>query len=135
VEDSEQFTGAGLYDSFSGCLADDLDNDTAGPSRGDPTDGDERGVFGRSAKVHASFYNVRLPGALKHDVNEAQVGMALLMHCSFPDDISCGCCHEEDRSSGWSVFRQPEGRLRDESQRTGAEEVHIDVGFQDLRRR
>ncbi|MFL7807254.1 MAG: hypothetical protein AB8I80_01415, partial [Anaerolineae bacterium] len=36
VEDSAQFTGAGLYDSFSGCLADDLDGDELGPSICDP---------------------------------------------------------------------------------------------------
>jgi hypothetical protein len=29
MEDSEQFTGAGLYDSYSGCLADELDGDAA----------------------------------------------------------------------------------------------------------
>jgi hypothetical protein len=33
VEDLDSFTGAGLYDSKSGCLADDLDGDSAGPSR------------------------------------------------------------------------------------------------------
>lgn len=33
VEDLDSFTGAGLYDSKSGCLADDLDGDTTGPSR------------------------------------------------------------------------------------------------------
>jgi hypothetical protein len=41
VEDTAQFTGAGLYDSFSGCLADDLDGDTAGPSLCDPTENGE----------------------------------------------------------------------------------------------
>lgn len=33
AEDTEQFSGAGLYDSRTGCLADDLDGDDAGPSR------------------------------------------------------------------------------------------------------
>jgi hypothetical protein len=33
VEDLDTFTGAGLYESKTGCLADDLDGDTAGPSR------------------------------------------------------------------------------------------------------
>ena len=33
VEDLEALTGAGLYDSRSGCLGDDLDGDDAGPSR------------------------------------------------------------------------------------------------------
>jgi len=32
VEDLDSLTGAGLYDSKSGCLADDLDVDTTGPS-------------------------------------------------------------------------------------------------------
>jgi hypothetical protein len=32
VEDLDAFTGAGLYDSRSGCLADDLDDDALGPS-------------------------------------------------------------------------------------------------------
>lgn len=32
VEDLDAFTGAGLYDSRSGCLADDLDGDELGPS-------------------------------------------------------------------------------------------------------
>lgn len=32
VEDLESLSGAGLYDSASGCLADDLDADTTGPS-------------------------------------------------------------------------------------------------------
>ena len=35
VEDSEAFSGAGLYDSFSGCAEDDTDADNAGPSRCD----------------------------------------------------------------------------------------------------
>lgn len=32
VEDGERLSGAGLHDSARGCLADDLDGDTAGPS-------------------------------------------------------------------------------------------------------
>jgi hypothetical protein len=33
VEDLDAFTGAGLYESKTGCLADDLDDDQVGPSR------------------------------------------------------------------------------------------------------
>ncbi len=33
VEDLDQITGAGLYDSKSGCLADDFDGDEVGPSK------------------------------------------------------------------------------------------------------
>ena len=88
VEDSNQFTGAGLYDSYSGCLADDLDGDDDGPCNCDPNEPSERGVFRAIRKVFASFYNNNaFLERLRHDVNEAEVGMALLVHHSFPDEI------------------------------------------------
>lgn len=88
VEDTGQFTGAGLYDSFSGCLADDLDGDDEGPSRCDPDQGSERGVFRAIRKVYASFYNENaFLERLRHRVPEADVGMALLVHHSFPDEF------------------------------------------------
>jgi hypothetical protein len=87
VEDSEQFTGAGLYDSFSGCPADDQDEDTHGPSRCDPTETDERGVFRAIQKVYASFYNNNaVLERLRHQVDERTVGMAILVHYSAPDE-------------------------------------------------
>ncbi len=88
VEDSEQFTGAGLYDSFSGCLADDLDGDQWGPSICDETKPTERGVCRAIRKVFASFYNDNaFLERLRYSVNENEVGMALLVHHSFPDEI------------------------------------------------
>jgi hypothetical protein len=88
VEDSEQFSGAGLYDSFSGCLADDLDADTAGPSRCDATELRERGVFRALRKVYASFYNDNaFLERLRHQVDETAVGMAVLVHYSTPDEV------------------------------------------------
>ena len=70
VEDSEQFTGAGLYESYSGSLT------------GEP------GVLEAIAKVFASFYNDNaFLERLRHGVNETDVGMALLVHHSFPDEI------------------------------------------------
>ena len=64
VEDSEQFTGAGLYDSFSGCLADDLDNDTAGPCACDAV-GDRRAgrLSGDSQGLRQLLQRQCLPGA------------------------------------------------------------------------
>ncbi len=86
IEDSEHFTGAGLYDSFSGCLMDDLDGDALGPCQCDPTEPAERGVFRALKKVYASFYNDdAFLERLRHGVNEAEVGMAVLAHHSFPD--------------------------------------------------
>lgn len=88
VEDSAQFVGAGLYDSFSGCLADDLDGDELGPSICDPTETSERGVFRAIRKVFASFYNDNAYlERLRHGVDENQVGMALLVHHSTPDEF------------------------------------------------
>lgn len=88
VEDSNQFTGAGLYDSYSGCLADDLDGDSEGPCLCDANEDNERGVFRAIRKVFASFYNDNAYlEQLRHDVNEGEVGMALLVHHSFPDEF------------------------------------------------
>ena len=88
VEDSERFSGAGLYDSYSGCLADDLDDDDSGPSHCDPDEAKERGVFRAIRKVFASFYNDNAYlERLRHGISEDDVGMALLVHHSFPDEI------------------------------------------------
>ena len=86
VEDAENFTGAGLYDSYSGCLADDLDGDGNGPSICDPSENNERGVFRAIRKVYASFYNDNaVLERLRHSVDESKVGMAILVHYSAPD--------------------------------------------------
>jgi hypothetical protein len=88
VEDSEDFTGAGLYNSYSGCLLDDLDGDNSGPSACDPKETNERGVFRAIQKVYASFYNANaFLERLRRGVNEAEVGMAVLVHHSYPDEI------------------------------------------------
>ncbi|MBN2138956.1 MAG: hypothetical protein JW720_14200 [Sedimentisphaerales bacterium] len=88
VEDSNNFTAAGLYDSYSGCLADDLDGDTAGPCLCDPEENNERGVFRAIRKVFASFYNDNAYlERLLHGIDENTVGMAILVHHSFPDEI------------------------------------------------
>lgn len=88
VEDAEQFTGAGLYDSYSGCFGDDLDGDTSGPSWCDPTESKERGVFRALRKVYASFYNDNaFLERLRHGVDEQAVGMGVLVHYSTPDEI------------------------------------------------
>lgn len=88
VEDGEEFTGAGLYDSFSGCPSDDLDADAAGPCGCDPSEPEERGVFRAIQRVYASFYNDNaFLERWRRGVVEAEVGMALLVHYSFPDEI------------------------------------------------
>ncbi|WP_438027414.1 PEP/pyruvate-binding domain-containing protein [Sorangium sp. So ce233] len=87
VEDSAVFTGAGLYDSYSGCLADDQDADDAGPSLCEAGEESERGVFRAIRKVYASFYNDNaFLARLLYGVNEDEVGMGVLVHYSYPDE-------------------------------------------------
>ncbi|MGI8602732.1 MAG: PEP/pyruvate-binding domain-containing protein [Verrucomicrobiales bacterium] len=107
LEDGERFTGAGLYDSYSGCILDDLDGDTTGPSACDPTEADERGVFRAIKKVYASFYNENAYlERLRHSVNESQAGMALLVHHSFPDEAANGVATMEVTSYSFSTSYQ-----------------------------
>jgi len=88
LEDSRHFTGAGLYDSYSGCLLDDLDDDTTGPCACDNTKPKERGVFRAIKRVYASFYNENAYlERRRFGVDEAAAGMAILVHHSFPDEI------------------------------------------------
>ena len=88
VEDSERFSGAGLYDSRSGCLLDDVDGDDMGPSHCDPATLAERGIFRAIRRVFASFYNQNaFLERLRWSVDEHEVGMALLVHHSYPDDL------------------------------------------------
>ncbi len=88
VEDSDTFIGAGLYDSYAGCLADELDSDSDGPSICDPDEEDERGVFRAIRKVFASFYNDNAYlERIRHSIDETAVGMGVLLHHSFPDDL------------------------------------------------
>lgn len=87
MEDSDHFTGAGLFNSVSGCLEDDLDGDMDGPSACDPERLVERGVFRAIRRVWASFYNDNaFLERLRWNMNEQEVGMAVLVHHSFPDE-------------------------------------------------
>lgn len=97
VEDGATFTGAGLYDSATGCLADDLDGDAAGPSACNAAQPEERGAHRAVKKVFASFYrrNAVLE-RMRRGVAEADVGMALLVHYSVPD--------EEELANGVATF-------------------------------
>ena len=98
VEDSEHFTGAGLYESFSGCLLDDLDSDASGPSHCDPAENNERGVFRAMQRVYSSFYNDNaFLERLRHRVDESKVAMGVLVHHSFPD--------EEELANGVAALR------------------------------
>ncbi len=107
VEDAERFSGAGLYDSYSGCLADDLDMDGSGPSVCDPTEADERGVYRAIQRVYASFYNENaFLERLRFGLDEDVVGMGLLVHYSTPDpsELANGVATVAVGPTGNSVF-------------------------------
>jgi hypothetical protein len=108
AEDGETFSAAGLYDSFSGCLADDLDGDTRGPCRCDPSESNERGVFRAIQKVYASFYNDNaFLERLRHDIRERDVGLAVLVHYSTPDEyeLANGVATVSQGSQLWGATR------------------------------
>jgi hypothetical protein len=87
VEDTEQLTGAGLYESFSGCIADSTDGNDEGPCQCAGDEPEEKTVLSAIEKVFASFYseNAWLE-RLRFGVKENQVGMAVLVHENFPDE-------------------------------------------------
>lgn len=117
VEDSATFTGAGLYDSATGCLADDLDADSAGPSLCNLAELNERGVLRAIQRVYSSFYfrNAYFERA-RRGVNEAQVGMGVLVHYSVPDT--------EELANGVATLNVDEfARVADLVTQTGAVSV------------
>lgn len=86
MEDGNTFSGAGLYESFSGCLSDDTDADSAGPSLCDATETSERGVFRAVKRTLASFYNLNaFLERRRFSIDESTVGMGMLAHYSFVD--------------------------------------------------
>jgi len=90
-EDSLEFNGAGLYDSTSVCAADDLDGDVDGPSQCQAFKKDERGVAHGLKTVWASLWNLRAyEERAFYQIPQLQIGMAVLVNRSFPDEKSNG---------------------------------------------
>jgi hypothetical protein len=104
AEDAESFVAAGLYESYSACLADDLDEDDTGPSACNPAQSEERGFFRAARKVFESFYTLEaFAERLRRGVNEADTGMALVVHHSFPDS--------EELANGVGILTSVEDHL------------------------
>ncbi|MFO0869666.1 MAG: PEP/pyruvate-binding domain-containing protein [Pirellulales bacterium] len=121
AEDSQELTGAGLYDSYSGCIADDTDGDNVGPSRADPNERDEKGVFRAIEKVFASFYNENAwLERLRHGVNEADTGMAILVHHNFPDS--------QEMANGVVTFKYQRSQFGDQEETSYSADIVTQLG-------
>ncbi|MCP4677880.1 MAG: hypothetical protein GY854_20650 [Deltaproteobacteria bacterium] len=59
AEDSLSFSGAGLYNSTSACLADELDGDEVGPSLCDPDKSNERSIRRALTRVWGSLWEMK----------------------------------------------------------------------------
>jgi hypothetical protein len=81
AEDSIQFSGAGLYDSKTACIADDFDGDELGPSRGDASEPKEKTVAQALKDVWASLWNERaVEERYWYSMDQSRVGMAILVN-------------------------------------------------------
>lgn len=81
AEDGAFFNGAGLYDSYSGCHADDTDQDEQGPSLCDPGEAKERTVCRALRKVWASLHNPKAYDERAfYGIDPARVAMGVLVN-------------------------------------------------------
>jgi hypothetical protein len=80
AEDAIAFSGAGLYDSFSGCLADDLDGNPAGPCHCDAAEKSEHTVARALARVWASLWNAEAYDEREwYGIDHRRAAMAVLV--------------------------------------------------------
>ena len=87
AEDSLQFNGAGLYDSFSGCLADDADADELGPSLCDAGRSNEKTACQAILDVWASLWNLRaFEERSWFGIDHRRTHMAILVNPQTPDE-------------------------------------------------
>jgi len=91
AEDSIEFNAAGLHESTSVCVLDDLDGDTEGPSRCDPAQDKERTVARGLKRVWMSLW---LPRAFEEreyfQMDHRMAAMAVLVTRAYPAEDSNG---------------------------------------------
>lgn len=89
AEDALDFSGAGLYTSESGCVADELDTDTDGPSACDADKDDERSVTAALTTVWASLWNMQAYEERDwYGIDHAQVAMGVLVDTREKDELA-----------------------------------------------
>ena len=90
-EDSVEMTGAGLYDSTSVCLPDELDGDASGPSLCDVSKSKERTIERALKKVWASLWNHRAFEEREYfQIDHLHAAMALVVTLAYPDEDTNG---------------------------------------------
>lgn len=120
AEDAVAFDGAGLYDSASGCLADDLDGDEAGPSWCDPDRGSERTVADALREVWASTWTTRAwEERAWYGIDGRDVAMAVLVNTRTEDERANLVAFSGDP-------REDDDRIRLDAQRGEIEVVSND---------
>jgi hypothetical protein len=91
VEDLLEFNGAGLYESTSGCLADDRDDDERGPSICNPDETNERGLARALKRVWMSLWTFRaVEERSYYRIPQEASAMAILCNAAFADERANG---------------------------------------------
>lgn len=101
AEDDVAFNGAGLYDSTSVCVADNLDGDDTGPSLCDPTAKKERTVERGLKRVWASLWNPRAFEEREYyQIEHRNTRMGVLVSLAYPSEDSNGVAFTGDPAAG-----------------------------------
>ena len=91
AEDAVEFNGAGLYNSYSACAADDLDDDEDGPSECDSSESNERGIARTLKRVWASLWNSRAHEERAfYSMPHESLSMAILVTRGFSEELANG---------------------------------------------
>jgi phosphoenolpyruvate synthase/pyruvate phosphate dikinase len=89
AEDALDFSGAGLYTSVSGCLADDLDGEEVGPSRCDANESKEHTVGRALARVWASLWNAEAYEEREwYGIDHKRAAMAVLVDPRIQNELA-----------------------------------------------
>jgi len=89
AEDALGFSGAGLYDSTSVCLADETDTDAVGPSRCDASQPDERDVCRGLTRVWASLWNLKaFEERAWYGIDHRDVAMGILVDTRTANELA-----------------------------------------------
>lgn len=91
MEDALEFNGAGLYNSVTFCLADELDSDSIGPSKCNAAEPKERGLSRAMRRVWISAFASRAFEEREYyQLPQERIAMAILVNTATPDERANG---------------------------------------------